>query len=122
MNVQFDCAVVVQFLYPEQDYSNLVSWICFLLSTSQSIQPLSTRTFDCVWYWYLDNGVCDISSQVHEMAMVLAIQEAQKDNLRSFNDYMMKVLQVMTYFYPIQIFGFVSLYLDMILSHKHIYL
>jgi hypothetical protein len=28
------------------------------------------------------------------MAMVLAIQEAQKDNLRSFNDYMMKVLQV----------------------------
>lgn len=28
------------------------------------------------------------------MAMVSAIQEAQKDNLRSFNDYMMKVLQV----------------------------
>jgi hypothetical protein len=64
------------------------------------------------------------------MAMVSAIQEAQKDNLRSFNDYMMKVLQVMTYFYPIQIFGFVSLYLDVTLSHtclhthkhKHIYL
>lgn len=71
---------------------------------------------------YLDNCVCDISSQVHEMAMVSAIQESQKDNLRSFNDYMMKVLQVMTYFYPIPIFGFVSLYLDMILSHKHIYL
>ena len=51
------------------------------------------------------------------MAMVSAIQEAQKDNLRSFNDYMMKVLQVMIYFFPIQIFGFVSLYLDMTLSH-----
>jgi len=34
------------------------------------------------------------SSQVHEMAMVSAVQEAQKDNLRSFNDYMMKVLEV----------------------------
>lgn len=32
--------------------------------------------------------------QVHEMAMVSAVQEAQKDNLRSFNDYMMKVLEV----------------------------
>lgn len=32
--------------------------------------------------------------QVHEMAMVSAIQEAQKDNLRSFNDYMLKVLEV----------------------------
>ncbi|KAF3554825.1 hypothetical protein F2Q69_00017824 [Brassica cretica] len=31
--------------------------------------------------------------QVHEMAMVSAIQEAQKDNVRSFNDYMMKVLE-----------------------------
>ncbi|KAL5807650.1 hypothetical protein ACOSQ3_028341 [Xanthoceras sorbifolium] len=31
--------------------------------------------------------------QVHEVAMVSAIQEAQKDNLRSFNDYMMKVLE-----------------------------
>ncbi|XP_021844204.1 nuclear pore complex protein NUP93A-like [Spinacia oleracea] len=31
--------------------------------------------------------------QVHEMAMVSAIQEAQKDNLRNFNDYMMKVLE-----------------------------
>ncbi|KAI4300811.1 hypothetical protein L6164_034145 [Bauhinia variegata] len=31
--------------------------------------------------------------QVHEMAMVSAIQEAQKDNLRSFNDHMMKVLE-----------------------------
>ncbi|OAY82065.1 Nuclear pore complex protein NUP93A [Ananas comosus] len=31
--------------------------------------------------------------QVHEMAMISAIQEAQKDNLRSFNDYMMKVLE-----------------------------
>ncbi|KAL7188480.1 hypothetical protein ACSBR1_038357 [Camellia fascicularis] len=30
---------------------------------------------------------------VHEMAMVSAIQEAQKDNLRSFNDYMMTVLE-----------------------------
>ncbi|KAB5524190.1 hypothetical protein DKX38_021939 [Salix brachista] len=32
--------------------------------------------------------------QVHEMAMVSAIQEAQKDNVRSFNDYMMRVLEV----------------------------
>ncbi|XAR68488.1 hypothetical protein NMG60_11003624 [Bertholletia excelsa] len=31
--------------------------------------------------------------QVHEMAVVSAIQEAQKDNLRSFNDYMMTVLE-----------------------------
>ncbi|KAJ4977890.1 hypothetical protein NE237_008670 [Protea cynaroides] len=31
--------------------------------------------------------------QVHEMVMVSAIQEAQKDNLRSFNDYMMQVLE-----------------------------
>lgn len=31
--------------------------------------------------------------QVHEMAIVSAIQEAQKDNVRSFNDYMMKVLE-----------------------------
>ncbi|KAE8681883.1 Nuclear pore complex protein NUP93B [Hibiscus syriacus] len=30
---------------------------------------------------------------VHEMAMVSAIQEAQKDNLRSFNDSVMKVLE-----------------------------
>ncbi|CBI29807.3 hypothetical protein VitviT2T_013028 [Vitis vinifera] len=31
--------------------------------------------------------------QVHEMAIVSAIQEAQKDNLKSFNDYMMKVME-----------------------------
>ncbi|ERN00292.1 hypothetical protein AMTR_s00107p00047780 [Amborella trichopoda] len=31
--------------------------------------------------------------QVHEMAMVSAVQEAQKDNLRSFDDYMMQVLE-----------------------------
>lgn len=31
--------------------------------------------------------------QVHEMVMLSAIQEAQKDNLRNFNDYMMKVLE-----------------------------
>ncbi|KAM7260318.1 hypothetical protein ACFE04_016059 [Oxalis oulophora] len=31
--------------------------------------------------------------QLREMAMVSAIQEAQKDNHRSFNDYMMKVLE-----------------------------
>lgn len=28
------------------------------------------------------------------MAMVSAVQEAQKDNVRSFNDYMMTVLEV----------------------------
>ena len=33
-------------------------------------------------------------SQVHEMTMVSAIQEAQKDNLRSFNDYMLHALEV----------------------------
>ncbi|KAG8367873.1 hypothetical protein BUALT_Bualt16G0117900 [Buddleja alternifolia] len=31
--------------------------------------------------------------QVREMAMLSAVQEAQKDNLRSFNDYMMSVLE-----------------------------
>ncbi|KFK34970.1 hypothetical protein AALP_AA5G217400 [Arabis alpina] len=31
--------------------------------------------------------------QVHEMAVVSAIQVAQKDNVRSFNDYMLKVLE-----------------------------
>ncbi|PIM99400.1 Cullin [Handroanthus impetiginosus] len=31
--------------------------------------------------------------QVHEMAMLSAVQEAQKDNLKSFNDYMMSVLE-----------------------------
>lgn len=31
--------------------------------------------------------------QVHEMTMVSAIQEAQKDNLRSFSDHMMQVLE-----------------------------
>lgn len=31
--------------------------------------------------------------QVHEMAMVSAIQEAQKDNLRSFSDHVMQVLE-----------------------------
>ncbi|CAL5327254.1 unnamed protein product [Camellia sinensis] len=35
-----------------------------------------------------------LQQMVHEMAMVSAIQEAQKDNLRSFNDYMMTVLEV----------------------------
>ena len=28
------------------------------------------------------------------MAMMSAIQEAQKDNVRSFNDYMIKILEV----------------------------
>ncbi|KAF5750235.1 Nucleoporin interacting component (Nup93/Nic96-like) family protein isoform 1 [Tripterygium wilfordii] len=31
--------------------------------------------------------------QVHEMAIVSAIQEAQKDNIKSFNDHMMKVME-----------------------------
>ncbi|CAH9134907.1 unnamed protein product [Cuscuta epithymum] len=31
--------------------------------------------------------------QIHEMAMVSAVQEAQKDNLKNFNDYMMTVLE-----------------------------
>jgi nuclear pore complex protein Nup93 len=32
--------------------------------------------------------------QLHEVAIVSSIQEAQKDNLRSFNNYMMQVLEV----------------------------
>lgn len=36
----------------------------------------------------------DAGNQIHEMAMVSAVQEAQKDNLKNFNDYMMKVLEV----------------------------
>jgi hypothetical protein len=32
--------------------------------------------------------------QLHEMAIVSSIQEAQKDNLKSFNNYMMQVLEV----------------------------
>ncbi|WJX86585.1 Nuclear pore complex protein nup93a [Trifolium repens] len=38
------------------------------------------------------------NTEVHEMAMVSAVQEAQKDNLRSFNNYMMKVLELATAF------------------------
>ncbi|THF97905.1 hypothetical protein TEA_003304 [Camellia sinensis var. sinensis] len=37
----------------------------------------------------------DLDDWVHEMAMVSATQEAQKDNLRSFNDYMMTVLEIL---------------------------
>jgi hypothetical protein len=32
--------------------------------------------------------------QLHEVAIVSSIQEAQKDNLKSFNNYMMQVLEV----------------------------
>ncbi|URD90802.1 Nup93/Nic96 [Musa troglodytarum] len=35
----------------------------------------------------------DYLQQIHEMTMVSSIQEAQKDNLRSFNDHMMQVLE-----------------------------
>ncbi|XP_019186763.1 PREDICTED: nuclear pore complex protein NUP93A-like [Ipomoea nil] len=35
----------------------------------------------------------DYLQQIHEMAMVSAVQEAQKDNLKNFNDYMMTVLE-----------------------------
>lgn len=41
--------------------------------------------------------------QVHEMAMVSSIQEAQKDNLRSFNEYMMQVLEVRMFFLGLRI-------------------
>ncbi|KAL3748716.1 hypothetical protein ACJRO7_009885 [Eucalyptus globulus] len=34
-----------------------------------------------------------LQPMVHEIAMVSAIQEAQKDDVRSFNDYMLKVLE-----------------------------
>lgn len=43
------------------------------------------------------------------MAMVSAVQEAQKDNLRSFNDYMMKVLEVSV------ILSFILYYLESLL-------
>jgi len=56
--------------------------IGFLFSSSQSIRQLLLILHAMY------------SSQVHEMAMVSAIQEAQKDNLRSYNDYMLKVLEV----------------------------
>ncbi|CAL5441763.1 unnamed protein product [Camellia sinensis] len=52
--------------------------------TLKELHHLSTDDLDdwgASWY------------EVHEMAMVSAIQEAQKDNLRSFNDYMMTVLE-----------------------------
>ncbi|XP_057982057.1 nuclear pore complex protein NUP93A [Malania oleifera] len=38
-------------------------------------------------------SVDEYLQQVREMAVVSAVQEAQKDNLRSFSDYMMKVLE-----------------------------
>ncbi|KAL7197537.1 hypothetical protein ACSBR2_020135 [Camellia fascicularis] len=44
-----------------------------------------------MFVWSHQTSTC--SHQVHEMAMVSVIQEAQKDNLRSFNDYMMTVLE-----------------------------
>ena len=41
------------------------------------------------------------------MAMISAIQEAQKDNVRSFNGYMMKVLEVSmtSYFERLNVFS-----------------
>jgi len=36
----------------------------------------------------------NICFQLHEVAIVSSIQEAQKDNLKSFNNYMMQVLEV----------------------------
>lgn len=38
--------------------------------------------------------ISGLGRQVHEMAMVSAIQEAQRDNLRSFDSYMLKVVEV----------------------------
>lgn len=50
------------------------------------------------WQWLIIRIYVTISkSQVHEMAMVSAVQEAQKDNLRNFSDYMMTVLEVSCY-------------------------
>lgn len=36
---------------------------------------------------------CD--EQVHEMAMLSAIQEAQRDNLRNFDDFIMRSIEVL---------------------------
>ena len=36
----------------------------------------------------------NICFKLHEVAIVSSIQEAQKDNLKSFNNYMMQVLEV----------------------------
>ncbi|KAK1316648.1 Uncharacterized protein QJS10_CPA05g00695 [Acorus calamus] len=44
-----------------------------------SVEEYLQQSFDC--------------TQVHEMAMVSAVQEAQKGNLRSFDDFMMHVLE-----------------------------
>lgn len=66
----------------------------FILCKKLTVQTL------CISVYFLARVVCIILFftfcflQVHEMAMVSAIQEAQKDNLRNFNDYMMKVLEV----------------------------
>lgn len=38
--------------------------------------------------------------QVHEMSMLSAIQEAKKDNVRNFDDYMMKLMEVNYFGYP----------------------
>lgn len=57
----------------------------------------STRRISSYKGWLLLNLILIcilLALQVHEMAMVSAVQEAQKDNLRSFNDYMIKVLEV----------------------------
>ncbi|CAL5436743.1 unnamed protein product [Camellia sinensis] len=65
--------------------------------TLKELHHLSTDDLDdwgASWSdvaWSHRTSTC--SHQVHEMAMVSAIQEAQKDNLRSFNDYMMTVLE-----------------------------
>lgn len=70
------------------------------LTSSVSIIQLWCSSVYFLSYWdgYLVVACIDFffsfCLQVHEMAMLSAIQEAQKDNLRNFNDYMMKVLEV----------------------------
>lgn len=51
--------------------------------------------------------------QLHEMAIVSSIQEAQKDNLRSFNNYMMQVLEVVYPFLLLTSF-YIYIYIYMI--------
>lgn len=59
------------------------------------------------------------------MAMVSAVQEAQKDNVRSFNDYMMTVLEVCTILLvniiPIY-FDFAHLFMSRFTLQSHLFI
>ena len=54
------------------------------------------------------------------MAMLSAIQEAQKDNLRNFNDYMMKVLEVRQHMFSLIFTLFLTLLKLWLLSQERL--